>query len=170
MPGDRSRSADDRTARIGGRLLRTRWLVRAPIWLFRLRLGFVFGSRLLLLEHVGRVSGRRRYVVLEVIDRSETGVVVASGFGARAQWYRNLRARPDDGWVTVGGRRRRPVRARLLSGPEIDAVLQRYTAAHPGAWARLRPVLEQTLGVAPTGSDQRLPLVALDYADELPRP
>jgi hypothetical protein len=33
------------------RLLRVRWIVRAPVWLYRARLGFVFGSRLLMLEH-----------------------------------------------------------------------------------------------------------------------
>lgn len=37
------------TARMAARLLRTRWLVRAPIALFRARLGFVFGRRLLML-------------------------------------------------------------------------------------------------------------------------
>ncbi|MGW4714622.1 hypothetical protein [Nocardia sp. NPDC004260] len=31
---------------IGARLLRTRWFVRAPIAVFRARLGFLFGGRL----------------------------------------------------------------------------------------------------------------------------
>jgi hypothetical protein len=53
-----------RTSGIGNRaaaLLRTRWLVRAPIWLYRARLGFVFRSQLLMLEHRGRKTGARRY-------------------------------------------------------------------------------------------------------------
>src|SRR5579862_6380067 len=50
-------------------LLRTRWIVRAPVWLYRARLGFVFGSRLLMLEHTGRKTGTRRYVVLEAVDQ-----------------------------------------------------------------------------------------------------
>ncbi|HTM84573.1 MAG TPA: nitroreductase family deazaflavin-dependent oxidoreductase, partial [Mycobacterium sp.] len=39
--------------------------MRAPIWLYRARLGALLGSRLLMLEHRGRTSGARRYVVLE---------------------------------------------------------------------------------------------------------
>jgi hypothetical protein len=59
-----------RTSGIGNRaaaLLRTRWLVRAPIWLYRARLGFVFRPQLLMLEHRGRKTGARRYVVLEIV-------------------------------------------------------------------------------------------------------
>ncbi|MBF6467850.1 nitroreductase family deazaflavin-dependent oxidoreductase [Nocardia beijingensis] len=74
---------------IGARLLRTRWFVRAPITLFRARLGFLFGGRLLLLEHTGRRSGRARYVALETVVRpSRDRVVIASGFGTQAQWFR----------------------------------------------------------------------------------
>ncbi|HLS79672.1 MAG TPA: nitroreductase family deazaflavin-dependent oxidoreductase, partial [Nocardia sp.] len=56
-------------ADLGVKLLRTRWFVRAPIWAFRARLGFLFGGRLLLLEHTGRTSGKARYVALETVDR-----------------------------------------------------------------------------------------------------
>lgn len=94
-------SASSRLAALGAamaaRLLRARWLVRAPIWLYRGRLGIVFGSRLLMLEHTGRTSGARRYAVLEVIDRPSPGrYVVSSGFGARAQWFRNVQANRCD--------------------------------------------------------------------------
>jgi hypothetical protein len=30
--------------------MRVRWVVRAPVWLYRARLGFVFGPRLLMLD------------------------------------------------------------------------------------------------------------------------
>ena len=53
--------------------LRHRSLVRAPIWLFRARLGFVFGSRLLMIEHTGRKTGARRYVTVEVSAVPEPG-------------------------------------------------------------------------------------------------
>ena len=58
-----------RTSEILARLLKNRALVRAPIWLYRARLGFVMGHRMLLLEHIGRKSGARRYAVLEVVER-----------------------------------------------------------------------------------------------------
>lgn len=37
------------------RMLRSRRLMRAPIWLYRARLGGLLGGRLLMLEHIGRV-------------------------------------------------------------------------------------------------------------------
>jgi hypothetical protein len=58
---------------LAARLLGVRWFVRAPIWLFRARLGFLAGSRLIMLEHIGRTSGQRRYVVLEVVDHPSPG-------------------------------------------------------------------------------------------------
>ncbi|WP_292652137.1 nitroreductase family deazaflavin-dependent oxidoreductase, partial [Nocardioides sp.] len=77
------------------RLLQTRAVVRAPIWLYRHRAGWLLGSRMLMLEHIGRRSGVPRYVCLEVVERpSEHEIVVVSGFGTEAQWYRNLQAEP----------------------------------------------------------------------------
>jgi hypothetical protein len=61
------------------RLLRTRAVVRAPIWLYRHRAGWLLGSRMLMLEHVGRRSGVPRYVCLEVVERpSEDEIVVVN--------------------------------------------------------------------------------------------
>lgn len=48
-------------------VLHSRRVARAPISLYRVGLGFVFGSRMLMLEHVGRRTGARRYVVLAAI-------------------------------------------------------------------------------------------------------
>ncbi|MFE3181054.1 hypothetical protein ACFXKR_09165 [Streptomyces violascens] len=45
---------------------RRRTLSRLPVHLYRLGLGPLFGKRLLLLIHTGRVSGRARKVVVEV--------------------------------------------------------------------------------------------------------
>lgn len=65
-----------------------RWFVRAPIWLFRARLGFLLGSRLLMLEHLGRKSGGRRHVVLEVVTRAPGS-------------YRphSVNVQPQEGWA-----------------------------------------------------------------------
>jgi deazaflavin-dependent oxidoreductase (nitroreductase family) len=141
-------------------LMRVRWFVRAPVWAYRARLGFVFGSRLLMLEHTGRKTGTRRYVVLEVVGRTEPGAyVVASGFGERAQWFRNILADPRVR-IYLGGRRPVAATARVLGRDEAARVLASYASAHPRAWAAFAPVLENTLG-APIGDDgAALPLVA----------
>lgn len=149
-------------ARWGAGLLRTRWLVRIPIWLYRVRLGALFGRRLLMLEHVGRRSGARRYVVLEVVDRRPPDTwVVVSGFGGRAQWFRNLQANPH-ARVYLGSRRPAPATARVLPPEEARAALAAYARRHPRAWATLRPVFESTLGARIDTGATSLPMVALE--------
>ncbi|HEY1819343.1 MAG TPA: nitroreductase family deazaflavin-dependent oxidoreductase [Trebonia sp.] len=146
------------------RLLRTRWIVRAPIWLYRARLGFIFGSRLLMLEHTGRVTGARRFVVLEVVARPRPGtLVIASGFGARAQWFRNVRANPGVR-VHLGSRGPAAATARLLTSKEAAAALTAYASSHPREWARLKPVFEATLGARIDHQGTSLPMLALDLA------
>ncbi|WP_225920716.1 nitroreductase family deazaflavin-dependent oxidoreductase [Pseudonocardia oceani] len=129
-----------------GHLLRSRTLMRLPIHLYRARLGFLLGTRLLMLEHRGRRTGARRRVVLEVIGRPAPGVyVVASGFGRRAQWFRNVSAEPRVR-LSTGWRGPRPAVARVLGTAEADAALHAYAARHRRAWDTMRPALERALG------------------------
>jgi len=148
--------------------MRVRWIVRAPVWLYRARLGFVFGSRLLMLEHTGRKTGIRRYVVLEAVDHpNPRSYVVAAGFGDRAQWLRNVRASPR---VRVYTGARRPVvaTARPLTSEETAAALTAYARRHPRAWAALKPVFETTLGARIDSDGTSLPMIALDLAESHP--
>jgi deazaflavin-dependent oxidoreductase (nitroreductase family) len=157
-----TRSSESHIAALAGKLLRLRWLVRAPIWLFRARLGFLAGSRLLLLEHIGRNSGARRYVVLEVVDRpTGNSYVVASGFGERSQWFRNIRANPSVR-VIVGGNPSRAGTAHVLTPVEARTALQRYSRRHPRAWRTLRPVFESTLRSQIDDDGTNLPLVRIE--------
>lgn len=143
-------------------VLRQRRAVRAPVWLFRARLGCLFAGRLVMIEHIGRVTGARRYAVLEVIDRPrlDTYLVVA-GFGDRAQWLRNIRA---DHRVRVYRRSRAPAAAtaRELGPAEARAVLYRYAARHRRSWALLGPVLQRTLSQAAEVTTPLPPVVAFD--------
>ncbi|OHV05799.1 nitroreductase family deazaflavin-dependent oxidoreductase [Mycobacterium talmoniae] len=143
------------------RILRSRRLMRAPIWLYRARLGGLLGPRLLMLEHIGRKSGAPRYVVLEVVDHhTPDSYVVASGFGDRAQWFRNIQANPRVR-VYAGSHPPRPATARVLDQREADRTLGGYIARHPRAWASFKAVLERTLGTEVTETDTPLPLVEL---------
>jgi deazaflavin-dependent oxidoreductase (nitroreductase family) len=142
---------------LAARALRTRAFVRAPIALYRHGLGWILGGRVLMLEHQGRRSGRARFVCLEVVDRpSPERIVVVSGFGERAQWYRNLRADPAC-FVSAGRLRRVPARARFMRAAEAAATLDGYQRAHPDAWNRLRGAIEKAVG-HPVGE---LPMVEL---------
>lgn len=147
--------------RMGARVLGNRALVRAPIWLYRYRLGFLLGSRVLMLEHTGRISGAKRSVVLEVIGHPAPDTyIVASGFGHRAQWFRNLLADPHVR-ISVAGHGPRAATARTLATAEADAVLADYASRHRRAWGKFKNVLETTLGTAVTEHDTALPMVEL---------
>ncbi|MFI1920226.1 nitroreductase family deazaflavin-dependent oxidoreductase [Nocardia sp. NPDC020380] len=139
-------TAPGRSAKFGARALRTRWVVRAPIGLYRAGLGFLFGSRLLMLQHTGRRTGARRYVVLEVVDHpAPAEYIVVSGFGSAAQWYRNITANPRVR-ISVGTRRNVPATATPMTNEESGLALDRYIEHHPRAWDKLRGTIEAATG------------------------
>jgi deazaflavin-dependent oxidoreductase (nitroreductase family) len=148
-------------AAIGARLLRSRRLMRAPTWIYKARAGALFGSRILMLEHIGRKSGAPRYAVLEVVDHPAPDVyVVASGFGRKAQWFCNIQFSPRVR-VYVGSHPPRRATACVMNQQEADRTLATYRGRHPRAWKRLSPVLEDTLGAPITDTNSPLPMVEL---------
>jgi deazaflavin-dependent oxidoreductase (nitroreductase family) len=103
--------------------------------------GWVLGDRLMLLHHVGRVSGEHRLVILEVAehDPATDSFLVASGWGPTAAWYRNVLKTPE---VTVQvGRRTIAVTALPLTKEEGAEVFVRYARRHPKAAQRVLPRL-----------------------------
>jgi deazaflavin-dependent oxidoreductase (nitroreductase family) len=118
----------------------SRLLFRAPIWLYRLGLGGLFGRRMLLLNHTGRKSGLPRQAVLEVVQHQpETNTyVVCVGFGEKSQWYQNLLANPQAG-IQVGWRRW-PVTAKQLSPQDGAEAFVDFCRRNPGE-AKLAPLL-----------------------------
>jgi deazaflavin-dependent oxidoreductase (nitroreductase family) len=73
-----------------------RQLFRAPVYLYRWKCGWLLGRRFLLLIHIGRRTGLRRYTVLEVVEYRKEGpeAVVVSAFGRNADWLRNIEVTP----------------------------------------------------------------------------
>lgn len=141
----------------------SRALFRLPLVCYRAGLGWLFGSRIMVLHHIGRVTGKQRQVVLEVIahDPAEGDWVVASGWGPDAAWYRNVLHTPD---VTIQvGRRTIPVRAVPLPTEEGADIFARYAVRHRFAATRLLPRL---MGYEVDGSEadfrevgQRIPFI-----------
>jgi deazaflavin-dependent oxidoreductase (nitroreductase family) len=106
-----------------------RWLYRAPIWLYRAHLGFVMGHRFVMIEHIGRKSGKKRQTVLEVVAEEDDAVYLAAAWGSKAQWLQNVRANPE---VTVHlGKFRFESNAQVLEKEEAFRVLSEYSVAHP---------------------------------------
>jgi deazaflavin-dependent oxidoreductase (nitroreductase family) len=134
------------TARTADRFFRTRWLVRLPIGVYRAGLGFLFGGRLLMLEHTGRKSGARRRVVLEVLARPAPGeYVIIAGFAGKAQWYRNITANPRVR-VSTGFGRNMPALAEPMPQAESAATLRSFIERHPADWKKMQPVFEHVCG------------------------
>jgi len=128
-----------------------RSLLRLPIVAYRYGCGFLLGHRLVLISHTGRRSGRAFEVVLEVVARSAVGeVTVASGYGPRADWYRNLLADPET-TMAVGRDFRRAV-ARPLTPDEGAEAMLAYARRH----RRAARVLARHMGYEIDGSDADL--------------
>lgn len=80
----------------------------------------------LLLEHVGRKSGKTFETPLLYLEDGRDLVVVASqgGLPKNPQWYANLAAHPDTR-VSLKGERHRPVRARTATPDEREVLWPR---------------------------------------------
>jgi deazaflavin-dependent oxidoreductase (nitroreductase family) len=138
--------------------------LRLPIWLYRAHLGWLLGDRFLMLTHIGRKSGKPRQVVLEVVshDKATGTYVVASGWGEKSNWFRNIEKTPAV--VIHVGRRRFSATAVRLSVEEAEQKLRDYARRHRMAFEELSMIM---LGrrLADTAADcavlaQSVPLVA----------
>ncbi|MGB8942780.1 MAG: nitroreductase family deazaflavin-dependent oxidoreductase [Streptomyces sp.] len=150
-----------------------RRLARLPLGLYRVGLGFLFGKRLLLLHHTGRVSGLDRRVVLEVVahDPERGSWTIASGFGPTSAWYQNLRMAPK-ATIQVGNRHH-AVTARFLTAAEGGEIMARYAPRHPRAARRLCAFMGFDVdGSVESYRDagRQIPFVRLDAASDRPLP
>lgn len=116
-----------------------RWFLRAPIGLYRARLGFLFGNRFLMLEHVGRKSGEIRRTVLEVVVNRPDAVFVAAAWGAKSQWFTNLKANPDARFYI--GPKVFDTHAVVVDREEARQLMAEYAASHPKALDRLSKLM-----------------------------
>jgi deazaflavin-dependent oxidoreductase (nitroreductase family) len=93
--------------------------------------GTMAGAPVLLLEHMGRRSGKRRTVPLIYTRVGDDLVILASGAGADHDpaWWRNLRTAPRT-TVTIGRERRRVV-AREAEGAERETLWDAAVAVYP---------------------------------------
>lgn len=147
-----------------------KWLLELPIWMYRLRLGFLFGDRLVVIVHRGRTSGRRYETALEVAHHyaEQNEYVVTSGTGPGADWYRNVTARPaEELWVR--NRRYRPSQ-RSLPTSEAVAVMQSYELAHRDVAARLERMMGVSHDDTPESWEEmmeRLPMIGFTPVEAL---
>jgi deazaflavin-dependent oxidoreductase (nitroreductase family) len=128
-----------------------RWLFRAPIWLYRIGLGGLMTKRMVLLNHIGRKSGKLRQAVVEVAryDEENDTYYVASGWGPKADWYRNLLEHPD---ITIQvGWRKLAVTAVPLPPEQSGEAMVDYAHHYPVA---ARVLSKRLLGYEVDGTDE----------------
>lgn len=121
-----------------------KWILKAPGWLFRMRLGFIFGDRFLLITHVGRKSGTTYQTPVEVVvhDDESGEYIVCSGTGVNADWYRNISATPATS-IQVRNRVWVPEQ-RMLSADEAGTRFAEYEKARPKTATRLLSSMGQS--------------------------
>ncbi len=143
-----------------------RVLARLPIWLYRWHLGWLLGGRFVLINHIGRKSGLPRRVVVEVVrhDKNARTIIVASGFGEKAQWYQNLRKTPDV--IIQLGTKKYAAHAEFLSAEEGAGEMADYARRHASAARELA----KFMGYRVDGTEddyrtlgQETPFIALKY-------
>jgi deazaflavin-dependent oxidoreductase (nitroreductase family) len=115
----------------------TRLFFRAPIWLYKLHLGWLLGNRALQLTHTGRVSGLPRQVVLEVVkhDPDNDTYYIAAAWGEKSDWVKNIRANPN---VKVQvANRNNDMLAEQLTPEQGELTILDYAQRHPSAMTNL---------------------------------
>lgn len=140
-----------RNQRPGGWLL---LLYKLPVWVYRLRLGWllarpILGFWFLMITHRGRRTGKTYHTVVEIVrhDRATDEYIVASGYGEASDWYRNLRATPA--LKIQIGNRLYSVEQRFLTPEQVHQEFADYERRHPQA-ARTLP---RHLGISYDGSE-----------------
>jgi deazaflavin-dependent oxidoreductase (nitroreductase family) len=108
------------------------------------------GPKMLLLDHVGAKSGRKRTNPLVYIEDGDDLVIVASkgGHPRHPAWFHNLMANPAT--VVQTGLRRRNVQARRASDEEHERLWPRVVDAYSGYQGYQRK------------TQRRIPLVILE--------
>ena len=150
-----------------------RWFLRAPIWLYKAHLGFLFGERFLMFRHVGRKSGQDRYTVVEVVshDRATDTFCIASGWGEHSDWFKNATKTPE---VTVFTKQRKfEAIARRLEHREARDALLLYGQNHPTSLRQLsRIMIEREVPIDIDGCADlanHVPVFALEHRSDAAR-
>jgi deazaflavin-dependent oxidoreductase (nitroreductase family) len=105
-------------------------IFKLPVFLYRLRLGWLLGKRFMQLTHVGRRSGKVRRTILAVLRFDEkTREIYAVSAWKGSDWYYNIQAasalRVETGFV-----RYIPAQ-RTLSPEEITTAFVEFRQEHP---------------------------------------
>jgi deazaflavin-dependent oxidoreductase (nitroreductase family) len=105
-------------------------IFKLPVFLYRLRLGWLLGKRFMQITHVGRHSGKVRRTILAVLRFDEkTKEIYAVSAWKGSDWYYNIQYSPAL-QVEIGFICYAPLQ-RTLSPEEITTAFVEYRKSHP---------------------------------------
>ncbi|MBI9050097.1 MAG: nitroreductase family deazaflavin-dependent oxidoreductase [Anaerolineaceae bacterium] len=117
--------SDQKTSKYPPKAL-LRLFFRIPVYLYKLRLGWLLGKRFALINHVGRNTGKPHQVVVEIVEREEgtENVIVVAGYGEKSQWYKNL-GKQKNTMIQIGNQKY-PVSIDLIKPEDGEDIIARY--------------------------------------------
>lgn len=102
-----------------------KFIVKMPILLWRMGLGFLMGQVFMVLTTTGRKSGQPRHTVVEFHQHNGRKYVY-SGWGEKSQWYKNIMADPHVTIQTADGTEKAVARL-VRDDDELKTIYEFYT-------------------------------------------
>ncbi|MBE0687392.1 MAG: nitroreductase family deazaflavin-dependent oxidoreductase [Anaerolineaceae bacterium] len=139
------------------KLLQRLYLI--PVYFYRWGLGWLFGKRFVLFQHIGRKSGKHYQTVVEVVEiEKDTGnVIVVAGYGNQTQWYQNFQNMQS---TTIQlGKHKFTVTIEMLSPENGADIMARYYQRY----GNVTGMLFSILGYEWDGTEQGARQVARDH-------
>jgi deazaflavin-dependent oxidoreductase (nitroreductase family) len=132
---------------------------RIPVYFYRLGLGWLLGGRFVLVNHLGRKTGKPHQAVVEVVERNkEAGIVtIVAGYGPRTQWYQNLKVQPDT--IIQIGNHKYPVTAEFVDPENGTDIMARYL----DRYGKITGQLFSVLGYSWDGTEDGVRQIARDH-------
>jgi len=107
---------------------------KVPVWLHKMGLGGwerVVGAQWMLITTTGRKTGKRRNVMVDVMDHDKATdtYYIEAAYGARADWYKNIQS--NSVFEAQVGRRKFKARADALSTEGAGDMLVQFYRNKP---------------------------------------
>ncbi|RJP53840.1 MAG: nitroreductase family deazaflavin-dependent oxidoreductase [Anaerolineaceae bacterium] len=111
-----------------------KFFFKIPVWLHKMGFGGwerLIGAQWMLITTTGRKTGRRREVMVDVMDYNEATdtYYIEAAYGARADWLRNIQSNPI--FEAQVGRRNFKARANAISSEGASELLVQFYRRKP---------------------------------------
>lgn len=111
-----------------------KFFFKIPVWLHKMGLGgweCLIGAQWMLITTAGRKTGKRREVMVDVMDynKATDTYYIEAAYGAHADWFRNIQSNPI--FEAQVGRRKFKARANAISSEGAGEMLVQFYRRKP---------------------------------------